>query len=222
MKQLWMLLSLTLILSACSAQASSTPEDAAKEEKEKVSETTSDKQTSNDVYVPNPQITDDRKLLEVGQSYKDAKGAAELKAIKNVNKTYKVGDAELIVHDVKIIEHTPDYSMIDFFHTFTHEETFDIVKANIEIKNTSDQPVYFSPIAVLETNTGEHKDWESDIYLEELNGKLAANSSKKGNVGFILDHSDKEVKSIKILTSDLLNDKQKVAAKAQELNIEFE
>ncbi|MGG4491129.1 DUF4352 domain-containing protein [Metabacillus idriensis] len=222
MKQLWMLLSLTLILSACSAQASSTPEDEAKEKKEKVSETASAKQTSNDVYVPNPQITDDRKLLEVGQSYTDDKGAAELKAIKNVNKTYKVGDVELLVRDVKIIEHTPAYSMIDFFHTFTHEETFDIVKANIEIKNTSDQPVYFSPIAVLETNTGEHKDWESDIYLEELNGELAANSSKKGNVGFILNHSDKEVKSIKVLTSDLLNDKKKAAAEAQELTIEFE
>lgn len=220
MKKLWTLLSLTLILTACSAQASA-PKDAAKEEKEKVSEPSANKQFTNDVYVPNPQITDDRELLEVGQTFKDDKGAAELKAIKKVNETYQVGDVELKIHDVKIIEHTPAYSMIDFFHSFTHEETFNIVKVNIEVKNTSDQPVFFSPLAVLETNTGEHKDWESDIYLEELNGELAANGSKLGNIGFILDHSDKEVKSIKILTSDLLNNEQQIEEEAQEINIKF-
>jgi hypothetical protein len=220
MKKLWTLLSLTFILTACSAQASA-PKDAAEEEKEKVSEPSANKQSANDVYVPNPQITDDRELLEVGQTFKDDKGAAELKAIKKVNETYQVGDVELMIHDVKIIEHTPAYSMIDFFHSFTHEETFNIVKVKIEVKNTSDQPVFFSPLAVLETNTGEHKDWESDIYLEELNGELAANGSKQGNIGFILDHSNKEVKSIKILTSDLLNEDQQIEEKAQEINIEF-
>jgi PBP1b-binding outer membrane lipoprotein LpoB len=63
MKKLWTLLSLTFILTACSAQASA-PKDAAEEEKEKVSEPSANKQSANDVYVPNPQITDDRDLLE--------------------------------------------------------------------------------------------------------------------------------------------------------------
>ncbi|PLR66306.1 DUF4352 domain-containing protein [Bacillus sp. UMB0893] len=220
MKKLVVLLSLTVILSACSAQAS-TNKDSNKDDKEKVSQSSEKKQTSSDVYVPNPQLTDDRSLLEIGQAFKDDKGVSSLKAIKKVNETYRIGDVELIIHDVKVIEHTPSYSMIDYFHGFTHEETFDFVKANIEIKNTSDQPVYFSPIAILESSTGEHRDWEADIYLEELNGELAANGSKKGNVGFILDHSDKEVEWVKIFTSDLLNEEQKVTNKAQEITIEF-
>lgn len=220
MKQFAVLLSLMVILSACSAQAS-VNKDSDRDDKEKVSQSSENKQTSSGAYVPNPQLTDDRSLLEIGQSFKDDKGVSSLKAIKKINETYKIGDVELIIHDVKVIEHTPSYSMTDFFHGFTHEETFDFVKANIEIKNTSEQPVYFSPIAILEASTGERRDWKTDIYLEELNGELDANGSKKGNIGFILDHSDKGVKWVKILTSDLLNREQKVTNKAQEITIEF-
>ncbi|MGX1193475.1 DUF4352 domain-containing protein [Metabacillus sp. SLBN-84] len=223
MKHAWLMLSLTIVLSACSAQATEPDQNEKKQEQktETSASSPSNQNATEDSYVPNPQITDDRSLLEPGQTVKDDKGAAELKAISSLNQTYKAGDVELTIKDVKMIEHTPAYSMIDFFHTFTHEETFDIIKAEVEVKNTSDQPVYFSPVAMLETDNGQRIDWESDIYLEDLNGELGANQTKKGNIGFILKHSEEPVKSVTLLTSDVLNAEQKTESKAQKITVPF-
>nr|WP_263327375.1 hypothetical protein [Neobacillus sp. Marseille-Q6967] len=191
-------------------------------------------------YQPNPQVTDDRSLQQVGQTVTDGKGEATLRAIKNVNKTYKAGPIELKVKEIKLIHLRPDYGMIDYFHVLTHDEEFDFVKVFVEIKNTSQEKVNFAPIALVETNTGETFDWEQDIYLEELNGEIEPNSTKFGNLGFIVNASDshlhkdeqsngdgnekeqtKNIKWIEITTSDVFDKEKKKINDSQKIKIEF-
>lgn len=195
-----------------------------------------------DQYQPNPQVTDDRSLQKLGQTYEDEKGEATLKAYKDVNQTYTVGPIELIVKEMKLIHLRPDYSMIDYFHVLTHDEEFDFVKVFVEIKNTSSENVNFAPIAIIKTNTGETLDWEKDIYLEELNGEIKGNRTKFGNLGFIINatdihkdgHSDgknshvkehqseeKNIQWIEITTSDVFDKKQKKISESQKIKIEF-
>ncbi|MBT2258386.1 DUF4352 domain-containing protein [Priestia megaterium] len=191
----------------------------------------------SDEYQPNSQVTDDRSLLKVGQSYTDDKGEATLKAIKKINKTYEVGSIELTVREVKLIHLRPDYSMIDYFHVLTHDEEFDFVKVFVEIKNKSSEKVSFAPIALLKTNTGETFDWQKDIYLEELNGEIGGNATKFGNLGFIVnatgghahkeghngsDHMEaKDIKWIEMTTSDVFDKNEKKISEAQKIKIEF-
>jgi len=186
----------------------------------------------SDEYQPNSQVTDDRSLLKVGQSYTDDKGEATLKVIKKINKTYKVGSIELTVREAKLIHLRPDYSMIDYFHVLTHDEEFDFVKVSVEIKNKSSEKVSFAPIALLKTNTGETFDWQKDIYLEELNGEIEGNATKFGNLGFIVNatgnHTHKEehkeardIKWIEITTSDVFDKNEKKISEAQKIKIEF-
>jgi hypothetical protein len=199
MKKNFLLLSVFVMLAGCSAQAADSQvfskpttekAEAQKTMDEKEGSTNKEQKErdeSSKRYVPNPQITDDRTLEKVGQSYTDDKGSSTLKAIKKVNKTYQIGDIELTIHDIKVIDHTPSYGMIDFFHGFTHGEEFDFIKVNAEMKNTSNQAVNFAPVAVLEMNTGEQKHFDQDIYLENLNGEIDPNGHKQGNIGFILE-----------------------------------
>ncbi|MDF1997734.1 hypothetical protein [Peribacillus frigoritolerans] len=190
-----------------------------------------------DEYQPNPQVTDDRSLQKVGQTFTDQKGEAALKAIKNVNKTYEMGSVELTIREMKLIHLRPDYGMIDYFHVLTHDEEFDFVKVFVEIKNKSSEKVNFAPIALLETNTGETFDWQKDIYLEELNGEIEGNGTKFGNLGFIVnatgnhahkegrndsDHKEaKDIKWIEITTSNVFDKDQKKISEAQKIRIEF-
>lgn len=112
-------------------------------------------------YQLNPQVTDDRSLQKVNQTFADDKGEAVLKDIKNVNKTYDIGSSiELTVRDMKLIYLRPDYNMIDYFHVLTHDKEFDVVKVFVEIKNKSSEKVNYAPIALLKTNTGETFDWK--------------------------------------------------------------
>ncbi|MCM3796815.1 hypothetical protein [Priestia megaterium] len=197
------------------------------------------KQTESkiDKYQPNSQVTDDRSLQKVGQTYADEKGETTLKAIKPINKTYKLGEIELTVKEMKLIHLRPDYSMIDYFHVLTHDEEFDFVKVFIEIKNNSSEKVNFAPIALLKTSTGETFDWQKDIYLEELNGEIEGNGTKFGNIGFIVnttgghahkegqnesDHKEeKDIKWIEITTSDVFDRNEKKISEAQKIKIEF-
>ncbi|MFJ7753142.1 DUF4352 domain-containing protein [Peribacillus muralis] len=172
-----------------------------------------------DVYVPNPQLPDDRKLTQIGQNASDAKGDLTLMAHKKVDEAVTVGPIEVSVKDMKVMHATPDYSMIDFFHGYTHDEDFDIVKVNVEIKNNSDKKIKFSPVAFLETDKGEHLPWEDDIYLEELSGELDGNATKSGNVGFIVNNGD--VRGISFMTSDAVNGEGKVLEKGKSVELEF-
>lgn len=172
-----------------------------------------------DVYVPNPQLPDDINLNQIGQNVSDAKGELTLKAYKKVNETLNVGPIEVNIKEMKVMHATPDYSMIDFFHGYTHDEDFDIVKVNVEIKNNSDKKIKFSPVAFLETDRGEHLTWEDEIYLEELTGEIEGNGSKSGNIGFILN--DGNIKGISVMSSDAVDDEGKVLAKGKSAEFAF-
>lgn len=252
MKQLLSMLSLMLFLTGCSAIAAPAADEkkaetgnevkAADNQKETAQkEQNQDPQSGNTPgeYQPNPQVTDDRSLIKVGQTHEDDKGKATLKAIKDVNQTYKAGPIELTVKEMKEIHLRPSYGMIDYFHVLTHEEEFDFVKLAVEIKNTSSEQVSFAPVALLKTNTGETFDWEKDIYLEDLNGQIAGKETKAGNLGFIVnaegghghegagvqenhhENGEKDIKWIEITTSDVFDKNEKKIADSQKIKIEF-
>ncbi|MCR8868941.1 DUF4352 domain-containing protein [Peribacillus frigoritolerans] len=200
---------------ALNTQPAYEEETTAKEKTEEIARPLEKK----DVYVPNPQLPDDRNLNQIGQNVSDAKGELTLKAYKKVNETLNVGPIEVNFKEMKVMHATPDYSMIDFFHGYTHDEDFDIVKVNVEIKNNSDKKIKFSPVAFLETDRGEHLTWEDEIYLEELTGEIEGNGSKSGNIGFILN--DGNIKGISVMSSDAVDDEGKVLAKGKSAEFAF-
>lgn len=201
---------LTLLISGCSSNLN---ESATTSEKEKQADYLTD-------YAPNPMVTDDRSLLEVGQEVLDEKGEATLKAINQVKESYEIGPIKLNVKEMKVVHLKPDYSLVDYFHVLTHDEEFDFVKVFVEIKNTSSEKVNFAPIALIETSSGEKFDWEKDIYLEDLNGEIEGGTTKKGNLGFILDvHEDLEW--IEITTSDVFDKDENKMNDSQKFKIEF-
>lgn len=224
-----------VMLAGCSSNANTEKQNAGDEQKVKAApQSTSSQKDSRDEYQPNSQVTDDRSLTKAGQTFSDDKGKAVLKDIKQVNQTYKIGDVELTVKEMKLIHLRPDYSMIDYFHVLTHDEEFDFVKVFVDIKNTSSKKVNVAPIALMKTNTGETFDWNKDIYLEELNGELEAGAEKSGNLGFIVnassghDHDEeshqkkaKEIKWIEITTSDVFDHNHQKISDAQKIKIEF-
>ncbi|MGG4197823.1 DUF4352 domain-containing protein [Peribacillus frigoritolerans] len=200
---------------ALNTQPAYEEETTAKEKTEEIARPLEKK----DVYVPNPQLPDDIKLNQIGQNVSDAKGELTLKAYKKVNETLNVGPIEVNIKEMKVMHATPDYSMIDFFHGYTHDEDFDIVKVNVEIKNNSDKKIKFSPVAFLETDRGEHLTWDDEIYLEELTGEIEGNGSKSGNIGFILN--DGNIKGISVMSSDAVDDEGKVLAKGKSAEFAF-
>lgn len=171
-------------------------------------------------YYSNPQVPDDRTLIEVDQTVSDEKGEATLKAIKQVNKTYSDGPIKLTIKDMKLIHLRPDYSLIDYFHVLTQKEEFDFVKVFIEIENKYPEKVNFAPIALIETSTGEKLNWENDIYLEDLNGEIKGNETKKGNIGFIVESSD-DLEWIEITTSDVFDKDEEKIIESQKIKIKF-
>lgn len=200
-----------LLLSGCTIGSSLHPEKANLQTKE-ISE------EAHDVYYNNPQVTDDSTLQKAGQSVTDVKGELTLKAINQVNKRYKIGDIEYLVKEVKLLHYRPDYSLIDYFHPLTEDEEFDFVKISVDIKNHAKDKLNFAPIALFETNNGEKKDWEQDMYLEDLNGEIEGNSIKRGSLGFIVDGSkSNEIEWVKLLTSDVFNEKQEKIEEAKEI-----
>nr|WP_246944851.1 DUF4352 domain-containing protein [Bacillus pinisoli] len=170
-------------------------------------------------YLPNPQVPSDDSLQKVNDTVTDEKGELTLKQIKHVNKTYNLGDIELRIIDVKVMHLVPDYSLIDYFHTLTHDEEFDFVKVFVEITNTSDEKMNVAPVAIFKTSTGENVPWENDIYLDGLNGEIEGNSKRLGNLGFIIEESD--IDYIEITTSDLFNEEEEKVSKAEKIKIEF-
>jgi len=208
-------------LAGCSA--GNNTEHSSEESKPQMNESTVKAETKvkEDVYVPNPQVTDDLNLVKVGETISDSKGKLTLKSYKQVNQTIKVGPVEMMIKDVKVLHFIPSYNMIDFFHAYTHEEEFDFIKIGVEIKNTSNEQVKYTPIAALKVNNEEHKTWEDDIYLEELAGVVEPGDVKKGNMGFILDHT-KEVEWIELLTSDVVDENQKIVEQGKNTKIELQ
>lgn len=170
-------------------------------------------------YVQNPQVTADKNLRKAGQSMQDDKGEIVLNASNLESKTYSIGGIELTVQDTKLFHYKPSYGLIDFYHAFTHDPAFHVVKFFVEIENTTDQPLNFAPVALLETSTGETKLWEDDIYLEELNGEIAPRETKKGSIGFIVENAD--IDAMSITTSDLFDSDEKKIQDAEKIDIAF-
>lgn len=173
-----------------------------------------------DEYSPNPQVPDDRTLLEKNDSAIDEKGEVTLIKSRYPGDSYEIGPIKLTIHDAKLIHLVPDHSMIDYFHVLTHEEEFDFVKVFVEIENTSAKKVNFAPIALIETNTGEKFDWEKDIYLEDLNGAIQGGENKKGNLGFILEDSE-SLEWIEITTSDVFDENEEKIYDSQKIRLEL-
>ncbi|MGG1227774.1 membrane lipoprotein lipid attachment site-containing protein [Bacillus halotolerans] len=235
MKKILSILFFIVMLAGCSSNADFEKQNTAGEQTAKAApQSTSSQKDSIDEYQPNAQVTDDRSLLKVNQTFSDDKGEAVLKDIKQVNQTYKIGNVELTVKEMKLIHLRPDYSMIDYFHVLTHDEEFDFVKVFVDIKNTSSEKVNFAPIALMKTNTGETFDWNKDMYLEELNGELEGGAKKSGNLGFIVNAASgqandqpstekkkKEIKWIEITTSDVFDQNHKKISDSQKIKIAF-
>lgn len=170
-------------------------------------------------YLDNPQVTSDQSLQEVGTAIRDVKGEVTLNDINKESQIVKIGAIELTIREAKVLHFKPDYSLIDFFHSYTHDPEFDFVKVFVEIKNTSNEILKFAPISLVHTSAGEQKTWEDDIYLEELNGEIPANETKKGNLGFIIEKS--KIDSFEITTSDVFNEQDKKLDDAEKLKIKF-
>ena len=58
---------------------------------------------NTEVYVPNPQVTDDRELKKAGDSFSDDKGELTLTAVKEVNKTFNLDGIEYKIKDLKLL-----------------------------------------------------------------------------------------------------------------------
>ncbi|PGV52223.1 hypothetical protein [Bacillus sp. AFS037270] len=224
------ILVLPLFLFGCNAVQNIEPTAKATEKQEQVSDNKKDNsnneksraKTLSDIYVPNPQVSDDTNLLQVGQTIKDSKGTINLKKIAAQNKNYTIGPIEMRIKNVKIIHNMPTYSLMDYFHYYTEDyEKFDFIKVEVELVNKSDQTVHFGPIAHLTTSNGETRTFEDDFYIEYLGGEMEPKGSKQGALGFIVKKSTPEIKWIDIQTSDVLDQNHKELGKSQNINIEF-
>ncbi len=209
-KLITMIALLSIVLFGCS----SAPEQSADASSEAPAENEAVKN-----YAPNPQVPDDRQLQETGQSHTDEKGEITLKKVTHVNGIYNIGPIEMKIAEAKMMHLKPDYSLVDYFHTLTHDEEFDFVKVFVEIRNTSDQKVNFAPVAIFKTSEGEQITWENDIYLDGLNEEIQPNEIKAGNIGFIIEKSD--LKHFEITTSALFGADGKKIEEAEKIKIEF-
>ncbi|WP_211655616.1 DUF4352 domain-containing protein [Planococcus alpniumensis] len=169
-------------------------------------------------YVLSPQVSDDRRLQEPGQQVRDVKGGLELLAANMEPQTMQIGDIELTIHETKLLHYTPDYSLIDFYHSYTHDQEFELAKFFVEINNGASEKVNFAPVALIETESGEVKTWEDDVYLESLNEGLKPGEVKSGNVGFIVKGGAQE---IKLTTSKLFAADGELLAPAQTITIKL-
>lgn len=212
-KTVYLLALSALLLGGCSEQADSIVVASAADQQNEIP-------GYYEGYVLSPQVTDDRTLQEAGQNKRDSKGEATVKAVNMDSETFEVGPVELTVEESKILQLEPNHSLIDFFHSYTHDQKFEVVKMFVEITNTSDETLHFAPVALLETAAEELKLWEDDIYLEELNGALAAGETKQGNIGFIIEEGD--IDSVKITTSDVFDSQDNKIAEALEFDTLFD
>jgi len=210
MKQLVVLLTLGTILSGCGnpVQEAKQPVSLPKQEQVSIEKTAA--------YVPNPQLPDDRKLTKVDASIADDKGELTLKQFVRPDVTHTIGPIRMKVEEVKVFHARPSYGMIDFFHGFTHDESFDLVKTRVTITNTGNEPVTFNPVAHFKLDTKIEKTIEDDIYLESLAATYAPDETRSGNFGFILEQP---LSYVDWLTSDVLSTKRDVLGKGSSLSL---
>jgi hypothetical protein len=224
------ILVLSFVLFGCNAVQKDESTAKETEKQEHVSEKKNDgtnkeknrAKSLSDIYVPNPQVSDDTKLLNVGQTIKDSKGTVTLKGIASLNKNFTLGPVEMKIKNVKLIHNLPTYSLMDYFHYYTEQyEEFDFIKVEVELINKSDQTVHFGPIAHLNTSNGEKRNFEDDFYIEYMGGEIEPNGSKQGALGFIVEKSSPDLKWVEIQTSDVLDKNHKEIGKSQKIKIDL-
>ncbi|WP_085992635.1 hypothetical protein [Oceanobacillus senegalensis] len=178
---------------------------------------------SDENYVNNPQAPDTRSLDEIGQVYNDEDGTVVLKSITDYHKSHKIGPVKLTISNIKVMNYEPAMHLIDYFHGFTNNEMkFNYVKFHITMENTSDRPIHFAPVSILETNTGEMKGFEDDFYLQNLNGVMEPKGQKSGELAFILDGTPPEnLSKITLTTSDVFNENNESIQKGKQIEIKF-
>lgn len=208
MKQILAALMLGTILSGCGTTPDTVQEKSSEKSVPKQETPVSIEKSA--AYVPNPQLPDDRKLTTVNQSVSDDKGELTLKQIVRPDVTQTIGPITMKIEEMKVFHARPSYGMIDFFHGFTHDESFDLVKTRVTITNTSDGPVTFNPVAHFKLDAKTEKTIEDDVYLESLATTYAPSETRTGNFGFIIEQP---LKSVELLTSDVLNEKRDVIEK---------
>ncbi|MCA0988449.1 DUF4352 domain-containing protein [Guptibacillus algicola] len=200
---------------------SSQPETKQEDNKQNDTQTNDEQATQAQ---DNPQAPDDSSLTKVGDFHEDEDGSAMLKALSNFNETTQIGDVELTISDVKVLNYSPSMDLIDFFHPYSDDEkNFNYVKLHVTVKNKSDEPVDFAPVSVLETNSGEKKGFVEDFYLEELYGVYEGNEERSGQMGFVLNETEVDkLSSITVKTSDVFDEDKKSKAKAKTIEIPIE
>ncbi len=222
MKKLIPFILLSLMLSGCSLVQKEKTTASAEKIKNVSTISKSRAKSLNDLYVPNPQVSDDTSLLLKGQTLKDEKGEVTLEGIASLNKSYSIGPIDMKIKQIKLIKNLPTYSLMDYFHYYTESyESFRFVKVEVEIINHSNKQLHFGPVAHLMTSNNEVKEFKDDFYIEYLGGEMNPNSSKQGAMGFIINHTDPSLKWIELTTSDVLDDQHKVIAKAQKIKVDF-
>ncbi|WP_028784370.1 hypothetical protein [Thalassobacillus devorans] len=174
-------------------------------------------------YTNNPQASDDSELKKAGDHMEDENGQLTLEAIKKVQAVEEIGPMQLVIENIKVLNYSPSPDLIDYFHAFSdNEANFNYIKFTVAAKNTSDQPVNFAPVELLETSTGEKKDFDDDFYLENLYGVYQPGDIKVGNMGFVLNETNvDELKSITIKTSDVMNEEQDSIHAGKEIKIKI-
>lgn len=223
MKKLIPFILLSLMLSGCSLVQKEKTTASAENIKNVSTISKSRAKSLNDVYVPNPQVSEDTNLLLKGQTLKDEKGEVTLEGIAKLNKSYTIGPIEMKIKQIKLIKNLPTYSLMDYFHYYTESyESFRFVKVEVEIINHANKQLNFGPVAHLMTSNNEVKEFKDDFYIEYLGGEINPNSSKQGAMGFIVNHTDPSLKWIEVTTSDVLDDQHKVIAKAQKIKVDFQ
>ncbi|QFT87254.1 hypothetical protein FIU87_01130 [Bacillus sp. THAF10] len=213
-----------LLLSGCSI------ENTAKEQNAQETVSASEHSTKGEstkpspkTFLDSPQAPDDLTLKKVGETLEDEDGIITLKQYAEPNETKQLGDITMTIAEVKVMNYRPSPDLVDYFHGLTHEEVeFPYVRVNVKLKNNSDEPLHFAPVAKLSTDQGESVTWEDDFYLEELNGEIKPGEEKVGSLGLIIDESNpEELKNLKIQTSEVINGEKKKVEEAQEFSIDF-
>ncbi|MBP1949245.1 DUF4352 domain-containing protein [Virgibacillus litoralis] len=170
-----------------------------------------------------PQAVNDTGLTTIGETAKDENGKIILKAVSDSKETLDINPIEITFKNIKILNYSPELHLIDYFHGYTEQENqFNYIKLNITAKNTSKQPVFFNPVAMIELNTGEKISWEEEFYLEHLNGEYGPGEEKTGTMGFIIDETNIEaIKSFKLSTSEILDANEDIIEKPETVHFQF-
>lgn len=208
-----------LLLGGCSVEDTEKEQKSASESMNEVEATESTPKTFQD----SPQAPDDRQLKKVGETLEDQDGVVTLKQYANLNETKQIGDITMTIEEVKVMNYRPSPDLVDYFHGLTHEEVeFPYVRVNVKVKNNSDEPIHFAPVAELATDQGETVTWEEDFYIEKLNGELKPGEEKVGSLGLIIDETTpEELKNLTIKTSEVVNDQEEKIGGGEEFTVGF-